>query len=66
MENGWTQVACDMEMAPRSGQMAAASGGKMYVLGGYTDSTMWRNAKPPVDFEYISDGTHDKYMAHQV
>ena len=33
------------EMAPRSGQMAAAADGKLYVFGGYADSTMWREAK---------------------
>jgi len=41
-------------------QMAASRDGKMYVFGGYTDSTMWRTAKE--EFEWIDDGVEQRFV----
>jgi hypothetical protein len=40
--------------------MAASRDGKMYVFGGYTDSTMWRTAKE--EFEWIDDGVEQRFV----
>ena len=40
--------------------MAAASGGSLYVFGGYSDSTMWREAK--AEFEWIDDGIEQRFV----